>query len=227
MASSRAQILVVEDEAAQLEVIAYNLRKEGYDVRTAQDGDEAELELAEEVPDLILLDWMMPGASGLELARRIRARSGTREVPIIMLTARAEEEDVIRGLDVGADDYITKPYSVTELLARVRSTLRRSKSGGANSIRHGDIEMSVDTHRVYVSGTEISLGPLEFKLLRTLLERPGRVFERDQLLDRVWGRSVFVDTRTVDVHVGRLRKALGPEAASLLRTVRGKGYALG
>lgn len=227
MASWHAQILVVEDEAAQRDVIAYNLRKEGYEVRTARDGDEAELELAEEVPDLVLLDWMMPGASGLELARRIRARSETRETPVIMLTARGEEEDVIRGLDVGADDYITKPYSVTELLARVRSILRRSKSGGADTIRVGDIEINVETHRVYVSGKEVALGPLEFKLLRTLTERPGRVFERDQLLDKVWGRSTFVDSRTVDVHVGRLRKSLGPEAASLIRTVRGKGYALG
>ncbi len=227
MASSGAQILVVEDEAAQREVIAYNLRKEGYDVRTAQDGDEAELELAEEVPDLILLDWMMPGASGLELARRIRARSQTRETPVIMLTARGEEEDVIRGLDVGADDYITKPYSVSELLARVRSTLRRSKSGGGDTIRVGGIEMNVEAHRVHVSGEEVALGPLEFKLLRTLMERPGRVFERDQLLDKVWGRSVYVDSRTVDVHVGRLRKSLGAEAADLIRTVRGRGYALG
>ncbi len=227
MASSRAQILVIEDEAAQRDVITYNLRKEGYEVRTAQDGDEAELELAEEVPDLILLDWMMPGASGLELARRIRARSETRETPVIMLTARGEEEDVIRGLDVGADDYITKPYSVTELLARVRSALRRSKSGGAHTIRVGDIEMNVETHRVHVSGQEISLGPLEFRLLRTFMERPDRVFERDQLLDKVWGRSAYVDSRTVDVHVGRLRKSLGAEAASQIRTVRGKGYALG
>ncbi|MDG1532627.1 MAG: phosphate regulon transcriptional regulator PhoB [Paracoccaceae bacterium] len=227
MASSGAQILVVEDETAQREVIAYNLRKEGYDVRTALDGDEAELELAEEVPDLILLDWMMPGASGLELARRIRARSETREIPIIMLTARGEEEDLIRGLDVGADDYITKPYSVSELLARVRSLLRRSKSGGADTICVGEIEMNVETHRVYVSGKEAKLGPLEFKLLQTFLERPGRVFERDHLLDKIWGRSAYVDSRTVDVHVGRMRKSLGEEAASQIRTVRGKGYALG
>ncbi len=227
MASSRAQILVVEDEAAQREVIAYNLRKEGYVVRTAQDGDEAELELAEEVPDLILLDWMMPGASGLELARRIRKRPETREIPLIMLTARAEEDDVIRGLDVGADDYVTKPYSVTELLARIRSILRRSKTGGIDLIRVDEIEMNVETYRVYVSGQEISLGPLEFKLLRTLMERPGRVFEREQLLDKVWGRDIYVDSRTVDVHIGRLRKTLGPEAGRQIRTVRGKGYALG
>lgn len=227
MSSSGAQILVVEDEVAQREVIAYNLRKEGYDVRTAQDGDEAELELSEEVPDLILLDWMMPGVSGLELTRRIRARSEMRETPVILLTARVEKEDVIRGLDVGADDYITKPYSISELLARVRSALRRSKSGGADTIRVGEIEMNVETHRAYISGKEVALGPLEFELLRTLLERPGRVFERDQLLDKVWGRSVYVDSRTVDVHIGRLRKSLGTESANLIRTVRGKGYALG
>ena len=169
----------------------------------------------------------MPGASGLELARRIRKRVETREVPVIMLTARAEEEDVIRGLDVGADDYITKPYSVSELLARVRSLLRRSKSAGAETIRVSDIEMNVETYRVYVLGDEVSLGPLEFKLLRTLMERPGRVFERDQLLDLVWGRDTYVDSRTVDVHVARLRKALGEKAGADLRTVRGKGYSLG
>jgi len=227
MVNAGAQILVVEDEAAQREVIAYNLRKEGYDVRTARDGDEAELELAEEVPDLILLDWMMPGASGLELARRIRKRSSTREVPVIMLTARGDEEDVIRALDVGADDYINKPYSVSELLARVRSILRRSKSGGADIIRAGDIEMNVETYRVHVDGQEAVLSPLEFKLLRTLMERPGRVFERDQLLDKVWGHDAYVDSRTVDVHIGRLRKSLGSEAGRQIRTVRGKGYALG
>lgn len=227
MSDTGAQILVVEDEPAQLEVIAYNLRKEGYDVRTAQDGDEAELELSEQVPDLVLLDWMMPGASGFELARRIRARPETRDVPVIMLTARAEEEDVVRGLDIGADDYVTKPYSVSELLARVRSTLRRSKSGGAEVICVGNIEMNIETYRVHVSGQEVALGPLEFKLLRTLMERSGRVFERDQLLDKVWGRDTYVDSRTVDVHIGRLRKALGAEAGHQIRTVRGKGYALG
>ena len=153
---------MVEDEATQREVIAFNLRKEGYEVRTAKDGDEAELELAEEVPDLILLDWMMPGASGLELARRIRARPETRNVPVIMLTARAEEEDIIRGLDMGADDYVTKPYSVSELVARVRSVLRRSVSGAADVIQVGEIELNVASYRVHVSGQEVSLGPLEF-----------------------------------------------------------------
>jgi two-component system phosphate regulon response regulator PhoB len=227
MANAGAQILVVEDEPAQREVIAYNLRKEGYTVRTAEDGEEAELELAEQVPDLVLLDWMMPGASGIELARRIRARPATRDVPIIMLTARAEEEDVVRGLDIGADDYMTKPYSVSELLARVRSTLRRNKSGGSDVISVGEIEMNVATYRVHVSGAELKLGPLEFKLLRTLMERPGRVFERDQLLDKVWGHETYVESRTVDVHIGRLRKALGTDAGNQIRTVRGKGYALG
>ncbi len=227
MASSGAQILVIEDEATQREVIAYNLRKEGYEVRTAQDGDEAELELAEEVPDLILLDWMMPGASGLELARRIRRRPETREVPVIMLTARAEEEDIIRGLDMGADDYVSKPYSVSELMARVRSALRRSASNTADIIQVGEIELNVETYRVHVSNHEVSLGPLEFKLLRTLMERPGRVFQRDQLLDKVWGRDADVESRTVDVHIGRLRASLGPDAAVHIRTVRGVGYSLG
>ena len=227
MASAGAQILVVEDDATQREILVYNLRKQGYEVRFAADGDEAELELAEGVPDLILLDWMMPGVSGLELARRIRKGADTREVPVIMLTARAEEEDVIRGLDVGADDYITKPYSVSELLARVRSILRRSKSGGADVLQVGTIELSVQAHRVYVSGVEVALGPLEFKLLRTLMERSGRVFERDQLLDKVWGRDADVVSRTVDVHIGRLRNSLGAEAGAQIRTVRGVGYALG
>ena len=226
MPKSSAQILVIEDEATQREVIAYNLRKDGYAVRTAQDGDEAELQLAEDVPDLILLDWMMPGVSGLELARRIRRRPATRDVPVIMLTARAEEEDVIRGLDIGADDYVTKPYSVSELLARVRSVLRRSKSSFGDVIRVGEIEMNVETYRVHVSGAEVSLGPLEFKLLKVLMERSGRVLEREQLLDRVWGRDADVESRTVDVHIGRLRSSLGPDAGGQIRTVRGIGYAL-
>lgn len=222
-----SQILVVEDEATQRDVLAYNLRREGYDVRTAEDGDEASLELAEEVPDLILLDWMMPGTSGLELARRIRRNPETRDVPVIMLTARAEEEDVIRGLDVGADDYITKPYSITELLARVRSALRRSKSSVANVISVGPIELNVETYRVHVSGQEVALGPLEFRLLNTLMGSPGRVFQRDQLLNKVWGRDADVDSRTVDVHIGRLRASLGDEAGKHIRTVRGIGYSLG
>ena len=226
MPKSSAQILVIEDEATQREVIAYNLRKDGYAVRTAQDGDEAELQLAEDVPDLILLDWMLPGVSGLELARRIRRRPATRDVPVIMLTARAEEEDVIRGLDIGADDYVTKPYSVSELLARVRSVLRRSKSSFGDVIRVGEIEMNVETYRVHVSGAEVSLGPLEFKLLKVLMERSGRVLEREQLLDRVWGRDADVESRTVDVHIGRLRSSLGPDAGGQIRTVRGIGYAL-
>lgn len=227
MSNAGPQILVVEDEAAQREVIAYNLRKEGYTVRTAEDGDEAMIELAEGVPDLILLDWMLPGASGLEIGRRIRANGATRDVPIIMLTARGEEEDVIRGLDVGADDYVTKPYSVSELLARIRSTLRRSRSGGTDTIIVEMIEMHLGAQRVYVSGQEVLLGPLEFKLLQTLMERPGRVFSRDLLLDKVWGRDIFIGSRTVDVHVGRLRKALGPVAGQIIRTVRGRGYSVG
>ncbi len=227
MADFSAHILVVEDEPAQREVIAYNLRKEGYDVSTARDGDEAEVELSLQVPDLVLLDWMLPGASGLELARRIRVRPATRQVPVIMLTARSEEVDVIRGLDVGADDFVTKPYSVSELLARVRAILRRSNTGGAEVICVGDVEMNIETYRVHVLGKEVALTPLEFKLLRTLMERPGRVFERDQLLDRVWARDADVDSRTVDVHIGRLRRSLGPEAENAIRTVRGKGYSMG
>ena len=227
MANARPQILVIEDEPAQRDVIVYNLKKQGYAVRTAQNGDQAELELAELIPDLVLLDWMLPGVSGLELARRIRARPATRDVPVIMLTARGEEEDVIRGLDVGADDFITKPYSVAELMARVRSVLRRSSSGGVDILQVGDIEMNIDTNRVYVTAQEVPLGPLEFNLLRTLMQRPGRVFERDQLLNTVWGRNADVDSRTVDVHIARLRKALGPTAGGEIRTIRGRGYSLG
>ncbi|WP_281982535.1 phosphate regulon transcriptional regulator PhoB [Thalassorhabdomicrobium marinisediminis] len=226
MADGGEQILVVEDEPSQLAVLTYNLRKAGYQVHSAADGEEADLMLLEQTPDLVLLDWMMPGVSGYELARRIRARPQTQDVPIIMLTARAEENDIVRGLDVGAHDYMTKPYSVAELLARVRAALRRNGVGGGETIQVAGIEMNTGTHRVHVAGQEVALGPLEFKLLRTLMERPDRVFEREQLLDRVWGRDLYVESRTVDVHISRLRKSLGPEA-SRLRTVRGKGYAIG
>ena len=224
MAEDAPLILVVEDEAAQREVLAYNLKKAGYGVLIAKTGDEAEEILAEETPDLILLDWMLPGVSGLELGRRIRSERTSREIPVIMLTARGAEEDVIRALDTGADDYVTKPYSVSELLARIRATLRRSRTGGADVLEVGPIRMDIPGRRVLIDGTEIALGPLEFKLLRTFLERPGRIFERDQLLDLVWGRDIYVGSRTVDVHVGRLRKALGPKGQGFIRTVRGSGY---
>ena len=227
MPDQPALILVVEDDDSQRDILDYNLKRTGYQTLVASDGDEAEVLLAEESPDLALLDWMLPGVSGLELARRIRARKSTRDIPIIMLTALGEVEDMVRGLDVGADDYIVKPYSTAELLARIRSALRRIRPDESDVLTVGPIEMHLAAHRVVVSGSEVSVGPLEYKLLRTLMEKPGRIFERDDLLDRVWGRDVYVGTRTVDVHIGRLRKALEPEGSKLIRTVRGSGYGIG
>lgn len=220
------EILVVEDEQAQLDILAYNLRKAGYTVTTADDGLAAEAALTGWTPDLILLDWMLPGLSGLELARRIRAKPASKSTPILMLTARGEEDDVVRGLDIGANDYVTKPYSMTELMARVRSNLRNHSASHTDMLTVGPITLNIEAHRVYVNDQEITVGPIEFKLLHTLMSRPGRVFDRNQLLDKVWGQDVYVGTRTVDVHMGRLRKALGPEASALFRTVRGEGYSL-
>lgn len=227
--SSRASVLLVEDEPAQREILAYNLGSEGYDVRVAADGEEALVLVAEQVPDLILLDWMLPHVSGLEICRRLRQRAETKSVPILMLSARSEEVDRVRGLETGADDYMVKPYSVTELMARLKAHLRRARpvvSGGV--LEHGDLRLDAETHRVTRAGAAVKLGPTEFRLLATLMERPGRVFSREMLLDRVWGRDVYVDTRTVDVHVGRLRKSLMAGGGDdPLRTVRGAGYALG
>ncbi len=223
-------VLVVEDEPAQREVLLYNLAAAGYRTAAAGDGEEALLKIAEEAPDLVLLDWMLPRVSGIEICRRLKARPETRAIPIIMLSARAEEVDRVRGLETGADDYVVKPCSMAELMARVRTQLRRSRPAGVGEmLHHDDITLDPETHRVSRAGNPVNLGPTEFRLLATLMERPGRVWSREQLLDRVWGRDVFVDTRTVDVHVGRLRKALkaaggGPDP---IRTVRGAGYALG
>lgn len=221
-------ILIVEDEPAQLELLSYNLTKEGYEVVRAEDG-EAALLLADEVePDLILLDWMLPSTSGIEVCRQLKRQKHTASTPVIMLTARGEEEDRIRGLDTGADDYVVKPYSIKELLARVRSMLRRTRPGSVGqTLEYRDIVLDPVQHKVTRSGNSIKLGPTEFRLLVTLLEMPGRVWSRDQLLDRVWGRSAEVDLRTVDVHVGRLRKALREhDKRDPIRTVRGFGYAL-
>lgn len=221
-------ILVVEDEPAQLELLDYNLTKDGYQVVRAEDG-EAALLLAEEVgPDLILLDWMLPNTSGIEVCRQLKRQKRTASTPVIMLTARGEEEDRIRGLDTGADDYVVKPYSVKELLARVRSKLRRTRPASVGqTLEYRDIVLDPVQHKVTRGGKFIKLGPTEFRLLVTLLEMPGRVWSRDQLLDRVWGRTADVDLRTVDVHVGRLRKALREhDARDPIRTVRGFGYAL-
>ena len=220
------RVLIVEDEQALALLLAYNLEAEGYIVERVERGDEAEVRIAETPHDLVILDWMLPGVSGLEICRRLRAREETRDLPIIMLTARGEEAERVRGLSVGADDYIVKPFSVPELMARVRSLLRRAKPERiANRLKAGDIDLDRETRRVRRAGRDIHLGPTEFRLLEFLLEKPGRVFSRAQLLDFVWGTAAEIDERTVDVHVGRLRKALvrGREKDPI-RTVRGAGY---
>jgi len=221
-------VLVAEDEGALVTLLRYNLEREGYRVVEATDGEEAILLAAEEKPDLVLLDWMLPQLSGIEVCRRLRAKPETRNVPIIMLTARGEEADRIRGLNTGADDYITKPFSMTELLARLRAVMRRIRPGlTEDMIRVGDIEMDRAAHRVRRSGREVHLGPTEYKLLDHLIQHPGRVFSREQLLDAVWGSDIYVEARTVDVHVGRLRKALNLEGTrDPIRTVRSAGYSL-
>lgn len=229
MSNDHPKVLLVEDEPAQREVLKYNLQSEGFDVVTAADGDEAVLLVEEETPDIIVLDWMLPGVSGIEICRRLKSKSHTRSIPVIMLSARAEEVDRVRGLETGADDYVVKPYSVLELMARVRSQLRRVRPASVGQrLEYEDIILDSETHRVTRSDNQLKLGPTEFRLLSTFMEKPGRVFSREQLLDRVWGRDIYVDSRTVDVHVGRLRKALCLHGGDdPLRTVRGAGYALG
>ncbi|MCG9914914.1 MAG: phosphate regulon transcriptional regulator PhoB [Phenylobacterium sp.] len=221
-------ILIAEDEDSLATLLNYNLEKEGYAVGVAVDGEEALMMINERLPDLILLDWMLPKVSGIEVCRRLRARTETRNIPIIMLTARGEETDRIRGLDTGADDYIVKPFSMSELSARIRAVLRRLRPGLAEDrVRIGDLVIDRVAHRVRRSGQEIHLGPTEFRLLDYFMQHPGRVFSREQLLDAVWGSDVYVEARTVDVHVGRLRKALNREAAAdPIRTVRSAGYSL-
>jgi two-component system phosphate regulon response regulator PhoB len=223
-----AKVLVVEDEEPISQLLAYNLQKEGFAVATALDGDEALVAVAEGKPDLVLLDWMLPNVSGIELCRQFRARNDTRDVPIIMLTARGEEEDRVRGLDVGADDYVTKPFSMSELVARVRAVLRRTAPTIAGDVASfADLVLDRELCRVRRAGRDIHLGPTEFRLLDALMQRPGRVFSREQLLDRVWGQDVYVEIRTVDVHIGRLRKALNRRGdRDPIRTVRSTGYAL-
>ena len=229
MSAPRPLALLVEDEPAQREVLAYNLAAEGLEVAEASDGEEAMAKAAETPPDIVVLDWMLPRLSGIEVCRQLRARSETRAVPIIMISARTEELDRVRGLETGADDYVLKPYSVTELMARVRSQLRRTRAAAVGELlEHDGIVLDAETHRVTRDGVPLRLGPTEFRLLATFLEKPGRVWSREQLLDRVWGRDIFVDSRTVDVHIGRLRKGLMPDgSADPIRTVRGVGYALG
>lgn len=223
-----ASILAVEDEEALSALLEYNLEQEGFTVQVATDGDEAMVALDEERPDLVLLDWMLPGLSGIEICRRIRARPELRDMPIIMLTARGEEADRIRGLNTGADDYLTKPFSLPELVARVRALLRRARPTiSAEVATFGDLMLDRETRRVHRSAREVHLGPTEFRLLDCLLQRPGRVYSREQLLDLVWGRDVYVEARTVDVHIGRLRKALNRRGErDPIRTVRAAGYAL-
>lgn len=223
-----ARILIVEDEEPLSLLLRYNLEAEGYDVQTVARGDDADVSLRERVPDLVVLDWMLPGLSGIELCRRLRARPETKALPIIMLTARGEESERIRGLSTGADDYIVKPFSVPELIARVRALLRRASPERVSDVlTFGDIELDREKKRVSRAGREVALGPTEYRLLEFLMERPGRVFSREQLLNGVWGSDVYIDERTVDVHVGRLRKALNRgRDADPIRTVRGAGYAL-
>lgn len=229
MAPMPPRILLVEDERAQRELLTYNLEAEGFEVVSAENGEDAMMTIAEVMPDLVILDWMMPRMSGIEVCRQLKARADTRDIPVIMLSARSEEVDAVRGLDTGADDYVIKPYSLRELMARVRTQLRRTRPAAAGMVlTFGDITLDPERHRASRSDLDLKLGPTEFRLLLTLMEKPGRVFSRAQLLDLVWGPAIFVDARTVDVHVARLRKALaqhgGPDP---IRTVRGTGYALG
>lgn len=227
--TSQPVVLLVEDEPAQREVLAYNLEAEGFRVVQAGNGEDALMLVDEDTPDIIILDWMMPELSGIEVCRRLKTRPETRPIPIIMLSARAEEVDRIRGLETGADDYVIKPYSVLELMARARVQLRRVRPSTIGVVLEWeDIRLDPETHRVYRGNLVLKLGPTEFRLLSTFMEKPGRVWSREQLLDRVWGRDIYVDSRTVDVHIGRLRKSLMQNGGiDPLRTVRGAGYALG
>jgi two-component system phosphate regulon response regulator PhoB len=222
------KITVVEDEEALSVLLRYNLEAEGYEVETILRGDEADIRLQEQVPDLVILDWMLPGVPGIELCRRLRARANTERLPIIMLTARGEESERIRGLSTGADDYVVKPFSTPELMARVKAMLRRAKPEVVSSqLKCGDIELDRDSHRVHRRSREVRLGPTEFRLLEFFMSSPGRVFSRSQLLDGVWGHDIYVDERTVDVHIGRLRKALNfSNMPDVIRTVRGAGYSM-
>ncbi len=229
MRISQPLVLIVEDEPSQREVLSYNLQAEGYRIALAENGEEALLLVDEELPDVIVLDWMLPSVSGIEVCRQLKTRADTRAIPIIMISARSEEVDRVRGLETGADDYMVKPYSVSELLARVRTQLRRVRPATMGQVlAYEDITLDSETHRVSRGQSQLKLGPTEFRLLSTFMEKPGRVWSREQLLDRVWGRDIYVDTRTVDVHVGRLRKVLTQNGGDdPLRTVRGSGYALG
>jgi two-component system phosphate regulon response regulator PhoB len=221
-------ILIVEDETSLVELLRYNLEKEGFRVSAANDGEEGLALLHESKPDLLVLDWMLPHVSGIEICRQIRRKTELRDLPVIMLTARGEEADRVRGLEVGADDYVIKPFSPSELVARIRAVLRRARPSGADEmLTYSGLAMDLASHRVTRNGRALHLGPTEFRLLRFFMERPGRVFSREQLLDGVWGRDLYVELRTVDVHIRRLRKAINGEGErDLVRTVRSAGYAL-
>jgi len=220
-------VLIVEDEAPLVTMLRYNLEREGFAVDAAADGEESLLRIAERQPDAVLLDWMLPLVSGLEVCRQIRRAASTRSLPVIMLTARGEESDRIRGLDSGADDYVVKPFSPSELVARLRAVIRRAQPGAGDEVlRYADVAMDLTAHRVTRAGKPIHVGPTEFRLLRHFLQTPGRVFTREQLLDRVWGPDVEIEVRTIDVHIRRLRQALNSQGGKdLLRTVRSVGYA--
>lgn len=223
-----ALILIVEDEAPQAEMLRYNLESGGYRTALASDGEEGLALAASLIPDLAILDWMLPGMSGVDLCRRLRANEETSHIPIVMLTARGEEDDRVQGLDSGADDFVVKPFSPREVLARVRALLRRARPAlSGEGLSFGDISMNLVGHKVSRAGNLLHLGPTEFRLLRALMERPGRVLTRERLLDLAWGREIYVEDRTVDVHIRRLRKALNEGGrADVIRTVRGEGYAL-
>ena len=225
---AKPTILVVEDEVPLLTLLRYNLEKQGFRVDEAGDGEEALLRVAEGRPDLVLLDWMLPALSGIEVCRQLRRRPGTRDLPIIMVTARTEDQDAVRALDTGADDYISKPFAMDSLMARIRALLRRSGAVAARGVLSWrDLVMDQDAHRVSRAGRPLHLGPTEYRLLEFLMQHPGRVFSREQVLDAVWGRDIHVEPRTVDVHIRRLRKAVnGPGEEDVIRTVRSAGYAL-
>jgi len=224
----KATILLVEDDANLVELIRYNLEAEDFDVSVATDGEEALLRIKEHLPDLVLLDWMLPNVSGIEICRQIRQGSDTSSLPVIMITARSEEDDLVRGLETGADDYITKPFSPRQLIARIKAVLRRVRPEiGTEVLEFEDIVLNTAEFRVSRNGRAVKLGPTEFKLLRHFIEHPGRVYSRDQLLDSVWGHDIYIEARTVDVHIRRLRQALCEEGESdVIRTVRSAGYAL-
>ncbi len=224
---TRPLVLIVEDEPALVELLTYNLDRGGYETAVARDGEEAELLVEELRPDLVLLDWMLPYTSGIEICRRLRRRPETRNLPIILLTARGEESDKVRGLEVGADDYVVKPFSPKELLARMSAVLRRSEPDGGDVLEHNGVALDLAAHRVTRNGRPVDLGPTEFRLLAFLMRNPGRVFNREQLLNAVWGRDAYIEPRTVDVHIGRLRKAVNRnDESDLIRTVRAAGYCL-